>query len=118
MTIEAFGDPAAGAGNGQEVTLSPQGLPRKHHGARDRHAVIRVRDTGTGIAPKDLARICEPFFSTKGVNGTGLGLSMVHGFVKQSGGDLRIASEQGKGTCVEVWLPLMDAKVTPPQLRQ
>ena len=72
--------------------------------------MIRVSDTGTGISPKDLTRVCEPFFSTKGVLGTGLGLSMVHGFAKQSGGDLHIASEPGKGTSVEVWLPLVSAR--------
>jgi signal transduction histidine kinase len=72
--------------------------------------VIRVSDTGTGISPKDLTRVCEPFFSTKGVNGTGLGLSMVHGFAKQSGGDLHISSEPGKGTSVEVWLPLVSPR--------
>jgi PAS domain S-box-containing protein len=69
-------------------------------------AVIRVTDTGTGIAPENLSKVCDPFFSTKGLNGTGMGLPMVHGFAKQSGGTLSITSEQGKGTCVELWLPL------------
>jgi PAS domain S-box-containing protein len=68
-------------------------------------AVIRVTDTGTGIAPEHLSQVCDPFFSTKGLNGTGMGLPMVYGFAKQSGGTLRITSEQGKGTCVELWLP-------------
>jgi PAS domain S-box-containing protein len=68
--------------------------------------VFRVTDTGCGIAPDDLDRVCEPFFSTKGLNGTGLGLSMVHGFVKQSGGDLHISSKLGTGTCVELSLPV------------
>ena len=49
-------------------------------GADANLAVIRVTDTGNGMAPDILARACEPFFSTKGLNGTGLGLSMVHGF--------------------------------------
>ena len=74
-------------------------------------AVIRISDTGTGITPENLTRVCDPFFSTKGLNGTGLGLSMVHGFVKQSGGDLHIKSEWGKGTCVEVLLPLAPAEI-------
>ena len=74
-------------------------------------AVIRVSDTGTGIASESLAKVCEPFFTTKGLKGTGLGLSMVYGFAKQSGGDLRIASEPGKGTCVQLWLPLAQRRV-------
>jgi signal transduction histidine kinase len=67
--------------------------------------VIRISDTGTGIASDILAKVCEPFFSTKGLNGTGLGLSMAQGFFKQSGGDLLVTSELGKGTCVELRLP-------------
>ena len=58
--------------------------------------MIRVTDTGTGIAPEFLSKVCDPFFSTKGLNVTGLGLSMVHGFARQSGGMLHITSEQGK----------------------
>jgi signal transduction histidine kinase len=73
--------------------------------ASDRMGIIRVIDTGTGMAPEILSKACEPFFSTKGLNGTGLGLSMVYGFAKQSGGDLRIFSEPSKGTCVELALP-------------
>jgi PAS domain S-box-containing protein len=68
--------------------------------------VFRIADTGTGIAQDDLNKVCEPFFSTKGLNGTGLGLSMVHGFAKQSGGDLHISSELGKGTRVQLSLPV------------
>jgi PAS domain S-box-containing protein len=80
-------------------------------------AVIRVTDTGTGIAPEHLSKVCEPFFSTKGLNGTGMGLSMVYGFAKQSGGTLLITSEQGKGTCVELWLPLAPSAREDPSLR-
>jgi signal transduction histidine kinase len=71
----------------------------------DGSVVIRLTDTGTGIPPEHLSKVCDPFFSTKGLNGTGLGLSMVHGFAQQSGGALRINSEVGKGTRVELWLP-------------
>ena len=83
-------------------------------GADSNLAVIRVTDTGNGMAPDVLARACEPFFSTKGLNGTGLGLSMVHGFAKQSGGDLRIFSEPARGTCVELWLPLAPSRSSAP----
>jgi PAS domain S-box-containing protein len=76
-----------------------------------RMVVIRVRDTGTGIAPEILAKVYEPFFTTKGLNGSGLGLSMVYGFAGQSGGDLRIESELGRGTCAHLQLPLARATV-------
>ncbi len=75
-------------------------------GPSDQTVAFRVTDTGIGISPDDLNRVFEPFFSTKGLNGTGLGLSMVHGFAKQSGGDLYISSELGAGTCVELLLPV------------
>jgi PAS domain S-box-containing protein len=67
---------------------------------------IDVSDTGGGIPPEILARVVEPFFTTKGPGlGTGLGLAMVHGFVGQTGGALRIASEPGEGTTVTLYLP-------------
>jgi PAS domain S-box-containing protein len=107
LRIEAFGNCLAHTSGPAGTGADAEGLVGRHSRRSDRCNVIRVSDTGTGIAPKDLARVCEPFFSTKGVNGTGLGLSMVHGFAKQSGGDLRIFSEPGKGTSVEVWLPVV-----------
>jgi len=71
-----------------------------------RYVVVTVRDTGTGIAPEVLPRVFEPFFTTKDVGrGSGLGLSQVYGFVRQSGGQVRVHSVIGQGTAVEVWLP-------------
>jgi PAS domain S-box-containing protein len=68
---------------------------------------LSVTDTGTGMDADTLARAIEPFFSTKGVGqGTGLGLSMVHGLAAQLGGGLTITSELGRGTTVELWLPI------------
>jgi len=67
---------------------------------------ISIADTGTGISPEHLEKVMEPFFTTKEVGkGSGLGLSMVYGFAKQSNGAFRVDSELGKGTTAELWLP-------------
>jgi PAS domain S-box-containing protein len=72
-----------------------------------RCVVFTVTDSGRGMTPEVLARACDPFFTTKAIGrGSGLGLSMVYGFVKQSGGDLHIESQPGQGTRVELWLPV------------
>ncbi|NQU69920.1 MAG: PAS domain S-box protein [Rhodospirillales bacterium] len=70
------------------------------------YAVLEVADTGSGMAPEVLERVFEPFFTTKDVGeGTGLGLSMTHGFVEQSGGFVDIESQVGHGTSVRLYLP-------------
>lgn len=67
---------------------------------------VSVTDTGSGIGKDDIAKIFEPFFTTKGVgHGTGLGLSQVFGFAKQSGGDIRVHSELGRGSVFTLYLP-------------
>ena len=78
-------------------------------------AVIEVRDDGVGMAPEVLERVREPFFTTKPVGqGTGLGLSSAHGIVAQSGGELQLLSEPGRGTVVRVLLPVSEAPPTAP----
>jgi PAS domain S-box-containing protein len=76
------------------------------------YVVISVSDTGTGMPPDVVAKAIDPFFTTKPVGeGTGLGLSMIYGFAKQSHGHLRIYSEVGHGTTIKLYLPraLQDA---------
>ena len=71
---------------------------------------IEVRDTGTGMTEAEAARCLEPFFTTKGEHGTGLGLAVVYGIIQRHGGTIEIASEKGKGTTFSLILPATDQK--------
>jgi len=77
-------------------------------GMEEQRAVIRVIDTGTGMTEVVRQRCLEPFFSTKGENGTGLGLSMVHGIIERHRGTLEISSVVGQGTTFIIRLPLAE----------
>jgi CheY-like chemotaxis protein len=91
------------ARNAEAPADNPLGLP-----AGD-YVVLAVKDNGSGIPADILEQVTEPFFTTKDVGeGTGLGLSMVYGFARQSGGTIDINSTVGEGTVVEIWLPRAD----------
>ena len=85
---------------------------RRHEGLKPgRYVMVVVTDTGIGIPPDVLAKVYDPFFTTKPAGeGTGLGLSMVHGFVNQTGGHVRIHSEPGNGTSVKLYLPIAEPR--------
>jgi signal transduction histidine kinase len=79
------------------------------------YLAVRVRDTGTGMSAEVAAKAVDPFFTTKERGkGTGLGLAQVYGFVRQCGGDLRIETELGRGTTVELLLPCAERPAAEP----
>ena len=91
------------------ITVHPvSGIPqiRSHSPVTGDFIAICIEDTGCGIPPDKIEHIFEPFFTTKGVGqGTGLGLSQVFGFAKQSGGEVRVQSTVGRGTMFVLYLP-------------
>jgi two-component system cell cycle sensor histidine kinase/response regulator CckA len=79
---------------------------------KGKHALISFSDTGCGIPKKHLDKIFEPFFTTKEVGkGTGLGLTVVYGIIKNHDGFITVYSEEGKGTTFHIYLPVIE-KVT------
>ena len=80
-----------------------------------RYLLISVTDTGTGMSPEVLAHAFEPFFTTKDSGkGSGLGLSLVYGFAKQSGGHVQATSAPGLGTTISLYLPVDEVEALPP----
>jgi signal transduction histidine kinase/CheY-like chemotaxis protein len=87
-------------------TLDEDYARRNLQGEAGEFVMLSISDTGSGMSPEIRERVFEPFFSTKEKGrGTGLGLSMVYGFVQRSGGHLKIYSEPGKGTTIRIYLP-------------
>ncbi|ULO24063.1 CHASE3 domain-containing protein [Methylocystis sp. SB2] len=81
------------------------------------YVMIAVTDTGQGMPPEVLSQAFDPFFTTKPAGKVpGLGLSQVHGFVKQSGGQVKIYSEPGRGTCIKLYLPRFNQVESPTEL--
>jgi hypothetical protein len=78
---------------------------------QDGRIQIEVSDTGVGMSEEECARCLEPFFTTKGESGTGLGLASVYGFVQRYGGAIRVKSEKGKGASFTLTLPASDAQI-------
>ncbi len=98
--------------NGGHITIETANKWLDERAAKERelppgqYVSLCVTDTGTGMTPDVIAHAFDPFFTTKPLGqGTGLGLSMIHGFVRQSGGQVRIYSELGKGTTMCLYLP-------------
>jgi len=95
------------------IEIKKRGAAEKEELSPGRYVRLVVSDTGSGMPPEVARQAFEPFFTTKEVGkGSGLGLSMVYGFTKQSGGHCEIESRPGRGTSVTLYLPMAKAKVS------
>ncbi|MGI4839250.1 MAG: ATP-binding protein [Janthinobacterium lividum] len=103
-------DAMAGQGRVTITVAKVDAIPGQH-AAKGQFVAVAISDTGAGIDPADLARIFEPFFTTKAFgDGTGLGLSQVFGFARQSGGDVQVHSAPGQGATFTLYLPSVQAR--------
>jgi signal transduction histidine kinase/CheY-like chemotaxis protein len=100
--------------DGGVLTVATGRAPHDDPGLGTGEAItISVSDTGSGMSPEVLAHAFEPFYTTKGLGkGTGLGLAQVYGIARQSGGDVRIESQSGRGTTVSILLPRVEQPAT------
>jgi PAS domain S-box-containing protein len=107
---DAMPDGGALAFSTSNVTLSADEASKTHVDAREgRYVRLRVRDTGHGMTPDTLAHLFEPFFTTKDHGkGTGLGMSIIYGVVRRSGGFVAVTSEVGAGTTFDICFPVAD----------
>lgn len=93
----------------KEVDVSYEDTMEKIGMKTGRHLLLTVKDEGHGIEPTTLERIFEPYFTTKEQGkGTGLGLAVIHGIVKNHGGDISVTSKPGEGSTFQVYLPIVD----------
>ncbi|MDR3529805.1 MAG: ATP-binding protein [Rhodopila sp.] len=93
------------------ATLGPEDLIGNPDAVPGHFVSVVVRDTGSGMSEEVLARVFEPFFTTKdAAKGSGLGLSQVYGFARQSGGHIGLVSKPGEGTTATLWLPVEDVQ--------
>jgi signal transduction histidine kinase len=98
--------------NGGKIRICTSNVPAESAVASRRFVRVSVSDDGVGMTPEVVARVFEPFFTTKEKGqGSGLGLSMVYGFVRQSGGEVDVASRPNEGTTVSITLPRMGVGV-------
>lgn len=110
---------AMSAGGNIEISTRLENVESDSELQPGAYVVLSVVDTGVGIEPLLLEKVFEPFFTTKPIGqGTGLGLSMIYGFARQSRGRVHIASEVGKGTDVTLWLPVDEGEIEPARPRR
>ncbi len=96
----------------EDITLTDADASAMVDVAAGPHVRVSVHDTGAGMTPEVVARVFEPFFTTKPTGqGTGLGLAVCHGIVRQAGGHIQVRSEPGRGTTVEIVLPHVNEPV-------
>jgi PAS domain S-box-containing protein len=101
--------PEGGSVTVQTSTVVFDGEHRRNESGRGPHTMLAVADTGGGMTPSVRARAFEPFFTTRPVGkGAGLGLSVVYGIVKQSGGSITVESEPGRGTTFRIYFPVAE----------
>lgn len=99
----------------QAVDITASQLQKRPEAQAGRFVCLSVKDTGTGISPKDLSRIFEPFFTTKELGkGTGLGLSTVFGIIKQHQGWVEVSSTVGVGTTFQIYIPALESNECAP----